>query len=220
MKAASFTAWFGYGFNWDLTVPPYFNTISKVKFKVLGANQGTRVQKFIKTAGAGDANMVMIDEFDVDMVKYYLLTVTAGGAPGTAQAHLQVYDALPDHGDRHHYYLPGSARVCQPGTWPQCLLGKRDPAGWRYLVCHGRGPGCQALQAAGYLNDSVPADPDPWGEAHTFVHGIGDYYTAFQSFEIDFSQFWRLGNIIDCRDRKARKVGKLVEPFHGRWHPV
>ena len=52
------------------------------------------------------------------------------------------------------------------------------------------------------LNNSVPADSDPFGEAHSFVHGIGDYYTAFQAFEIDFSQFWRLGNIIDCRDRK------------------
>ncbi len=61
------------------------------------------------------------------------------------------------------------------------------------------------------LNDSVPADADPFGEAHSFVHGIGDYYTAWQDFEIDFSQFWRLGNIIDCRDRKPGRVGKLVE---------
>ena len=53
----------------------------------------------------------------------------------------------------------------------------------------------------------MPADADPWGEAHTFVHGIGDYYTALQVFEIDFSQFWRLGNIIDCRDRKPGRWG-------------
>ena len=57
------------------------------------------------------------------------------------------------------------------------------------------------------LNDSVPADADPFGEAHSFVHGIGDYYTAWQNFEIDFSQFWRLGNIIDCRDRKPGRWG-------------
>ena len=63
-----------------------------MKFKALGANQGTRIQKFVKTAGAGDANMVSLTSYDVDMVKYYLLTVTSGGAPGVAQAHLQVYD--------------------------------------------------------------------------------------------------------------------------------
>jgi hypothetical protein len=57
------------------------------------------------------------------------------------------------------------------------------------------------------LNDSVPADTDPFGEAHSFVHGIGDYYTVWQDFEIDFSQFWRLGNIIDCRDRKPGRWG-------------
>ncbi len=33
-QGSSFSAWFGYGFNWDLT-PEYFNTISKVKFKTL-----------------------------------------------------------------------------------------------------------------------------------------------------------------------------------------
>ena len=57
------------------------------------------------------------------------------------------------------------------------------------------------------LNDSVPTDPDPWGEAHTFVHGLCDYYATYQNFEIDFSQFWRLGNIIDCRDRQPGRWG-------------
>ena len=87
-QGSAFSAWFGYGFNWDLT-PEYFNTISKVKFKAFGSNQGTRIQKFIKTAGAGDANLVLIDEYNVTRTNYYLITVTVAGAPGVAQANLQ-----------------------------------------------------------------------------------------------------------------------------------
>ena len=37
--------------------------------------------------------------------------------------------------------------------------------------------------------------------------GSVDYYPAFENFEIDFSQFWRSGNIIDCRDRKPGQWG-------------
>ena len=136
----TFSAWFGYGFNWDLT-PQYFNTISKLKFKAMGSNQSTRVQKFIKTAGAGNSNMVLIDEFDVATVKYYLITVGVAGAPGVAQANLQVYDPIFNHRDQRNNYLPGGARVRQPGARPESLLGRRDPAGRRCLVYHGRGAG-------------------------------------------------------------------------------
>ncbi len=52
-----------------------------------------------------------------------------------------------------------------------------------------------------------PDDTDPFGEAHTFVHAVCDYYPQYRTFEIDFSQFWRLGNIIDCRDRKPGRWG-------------
>ena len=197
----TFSAWFGYGFNWDLT-PQYFNTISKLKFKAMGSNQSTRVQKFIKTAGAGNSNMVLIDEFDVATVKYYLITVGVAGAPGVAQANLQVYDpfltietnetitcpAAPGFVNLGHglkaYWEGGTLQV---GDVWYITAGVQEVKPFKLLVT---------------LNDSVPADPDPFGEAHSFVHGIGDYYTALQSFEIDFSQFWRLGNIIDCRDRK------------------
>jgi hypothetical protein len=72
---SSFSAWFGYGFNWDLT-QEYFDTISKVKFKLRGSGEVTRVQKFIKTAGAGTSNMILIDGFTKAEVKYYLITVT------------------------------------------------------------------------------------------------------------------------------------------------
>jgi hypothetical protein len=205
-EGSGFTAWFGYGFSWDLT-PEYFNTISKLKFKALGANQSTRVQKFVKTAGAGDANMVVIDEFDVDMVKYYLLTVTTGGAPGVAQANLQVYDP--------YLTMETDTTITCPAEGGEVNLGHGIKAYWEsgtlavgdtwYITAGVQDIKPFKLQVI--LNDSVPADADPFGEAHTFVHGIGDYYTAMQSFEIDFSQFWRLGNIIDCRDRKPGKWG-------------
>ena len=205
-QGSSFSAWFGYGFNWDLT-PEYFNTISKVKFKAFGSNQSTRVQKFIKTAGAGDANLVLLDEYNTSGVKYYLLTVTQAGAPGVALANLKVYGpdlvnetdetitcpASPGYvnlGYNLKAYWEGG--ILQVGDVWYLTAGQQEIKPYKLLVT---------------LNDSVPADADPFGEAHSFVHGIGDYYTAFQDFEIDFSQFWRLGNIIDCRDRKRGQWG-------------
>ena len=69
------------------------------------------------------------------------------------------------------------------------------------------------------LNDSIPADPDPWGEAHSFVHGLCDYYATYQNFEIDFSQFWRLGNIIDCRDRRPGRWGNWSNHYFSTGTP-
>jgi hypothetical protein len=197
----TFSAWFGYGFNWDLT-PEHFNTISKVKFKALGSNQSTRVQKFIKTAGAGNSNLVLTDEYNTNGVKYYLITVTQAGVPGVAQANLKVYGpdlvnesdatitcpASPGYVNLGHnlkaYWEGGTLQV--DDTW-YLTAGQQEINPYKLLVT---------------LNNSIPSDSDPWGEGHSFVHSIGDYYTALQDFEIDFSQFWRLGNIIDCRDRK------------------
>ena len=57
------------------------------------------------------------------------------------------------------------------------------------------------------LNNSTPGNPDPFSEAHTFVHAIPDRFTELTPFEIPFSQFWRRGNIIDDRDRERATWG-------------
>ncbi len=201
-----FSAWCGYGFNWDLT-PQYFNTISQVKFKLRGAGQVSKLQKCIKTAGSGSANMVVIDEFAGSGAAYYLLAVTVGGAPGTAQASLKLYG--PD------LVLENDTTIACPGEGGYVNLGNGLKAYWEngtlavgdtwYLTCCSQE--IKPLKLHVNLNDSIPTDSDPWGEAHTFVHGIGDYYSAFHDFALDFSQFWRLGNIIDCRDRKPGHWG-------------
>ncbi len=91
-EGSGFSAWFGYGFNWDLRAK-YFNAISKVKFKVRGSGQITRVQRFIKSAGTGTANLVLVDGYELLRVQYYYLEVTQAGIPGVARLRLKVYDA-------------------------------------------------------------------------------------------------------------------------------
>ena len=211
-EGSTYSAWFGYGFNWDLT-QPYLNTISKVKFKVRGAAEITRVQKFIKTAGAGTANLIVVDGFELLTTKYYLLTVQTAGAPGTATLLLQRYDAELEL-ENDDGVNDGEIITSATSTGP-VQLGHGMEAYWEdgalavgdvwYITC-----GNQEIKPHRMLvtvNDSVPLDLDPWGETHTFVHGVCDYYPVYLDFEIDFSQFWRLGNIIDCRDRRAGRWG-------------
>lgn len=206
----SFSAWFGYGFNWDLT-KTYFEDISKVKFKLMGSGVVSRVQKFIKTGGTGTANMVLIDGFNLATVKYYQITVNKTGAPGTAEAELKVMGPNLVVESTETILCPTSSRPVQLGHglqayWEDGTLAFGDT--W-LITCGNQEKNPHRLMVS--LNNSIPTDPDPFGETHTFVHGIPDAYTSWQDFEIDFSQFWRLGNIIDCRDRKAGFWGNWSE---------
>ncbi len=202
-----FSAWFGYGFNWDLT-QRYFEDISKVRFKARGKGTVSRVQKFIKMAGSGTSDMVLVDGFNIATVRYYQVQVSEAGAPGTAKALLSVYgpDMQPLVVDTE-ILCPTSTAPVNLGHglqayWTDGTLAVGDT--WQ-ITCGNQEIRPHKLKVI--LNDSVPEDEDPFGEEHTFVHGIGDYYPSWQEFEIDFSQFWRLGNIIDCRDRKPGNWG-------------
>ena len=214
-EGPSFSAWFGYGFNWDLR-QVYFDTISRVMFKLRGTGAVSRVQRFIRTAGTGTADMILVDGFNPAVVRYFVITVTKAGAPGDATATLAVYDsdlnllndADPDDG------IDGETIICPSSTSP-VLLGHGLQGYWLdgtlavgdtwMITCGNQEIKPHRLQII--LNDSIPADDDPFGETHTFVHGIPDYWHEWQEFEIDFSQFWRLGNIIDCRDRRPGRWG-------------
>ncbi|MGQ9919855.1 MAG: LamG-like jellyroll fold domain-containing protein [Desulfobacca sp.] len=210
-----FAAWLGYGCNWDLT-QPYFAEINRVKFKLLGQGVGSRVQRFIKTAGSGTAALVLSDGFNLAEVRYYTITVTKTGSPGTAEAILAVHDSdlrlLNDVDPEDE--IDGETIVCPSSTAP-VHLGHGLHASWQdgtlvvgdtwLITCGNEEMKPHRLLCS--LNDSTPKNPEPWGEEHTFVHGIPDYWTSWQEFEIGFEQFWRLGNIIDCRDRKPGRWG-------------
>ncbi len=214
-RGPGFSAWFGFGFNWDLT-QQYFNTISKVRFKLRGKGAVSRVQRFIKTAGTGAAKMVLIDGFDLAQVRYYHITVTEAGPPGTARATLAVYDGNlrllndvdPDDG------IDGEEITCPSSTSP-VLLGHGLRAYWQdgdlavgdtwLITCGGQEIKPHRLLLS--LNNSKTTDADPFGETYSFVHGLPDHWTSWREFEIGFEQFWRLGNIIDCRDRKPGRWG-------------
>jgi len=209
-RGPAFSAWFGYGFNWDLT-QQYFSDISKVRFKLQGKGRVSRVQRFIKTAGTGTSDPVLIDGFSLAEVRYYEITVTKAGAPGTAEATLKVYE-------NDLQVLNEVTIVCPSSTSP-VNLGDGLQAYWQdgtlavgdvwMITCGNQEVKPHRLQVI--LNDSIPGDTDPFGETHTFVHAIPDYWTSWKEFEIDFSQFWRMGNIIDCRDRRPGRWGNWSE---------
>ncbi len=51
------------------------------------------------------------------------------------------------------------------------------------------------------LNDADRDDPDPWISEHTYVHAVPDRFAEATAYELPFTQFWRLDNIIDDADR-------------------
>jgi hypothetical protein len=198
----TYSAWWGYGFNWDLT-QTYFNTINAIKFKAKGACNTTKVQKFIRTAGTGNSTMILDDSnFAASELKYYCLTIDTGGSPGVATATVKVYG--PD------LKLESTTAITTPAMDNYINLGNGLKAKWQgdplaagdtwYVTVGSQEIYSHRLLIS--LNNSLPTDPDPWGTQNTFVHAIPDCYSDYQDFEIGFDQFWRLNNIIDCRDRK------------------
>lgn len=167
----------------------------------------SHVQKFLKAAGTGTAPLIVQDGFILATVKYFQLTVTAGGPPGLAKVLVQRFgaDMVPETEE-----AVTSATALQPldlgyGLKAYWLDGSLEVGDTWLLTCGNQEIRLHRLWVI--LNDSRPTDPEPFGEAHTYVHGLGDYYPDWQDFELDFSQFWRLGNLIDCRDRKPQAWG-------------
>ena len=73
------------------------------------------MQKFIKTAGAGNSKLVLMDEYKTSGLKYYFITVTQGGAPGVAQANLKVYGPDLVNETDSTITCRGCSWVCQLG---------------------------------------------------------------------------------------------------------
>jgi len=196
-----FSAWFGYGFNWDLS-QEYFNTISRVKFKLKTSGAVSRVYQSLKTGGTGTAAMILVDGLSQGNVTSVQITVTQGGAPGTAVALVERYGPGRQFVSEETIVCPASAQPVElcPGLaayWQEGTLAEGDT--W-LITCGNLELRPHRLQVI--LNNSRPTDADAYGPEHTFVHGLGDYYPNWGEFDLSLQQFWRLDNIIDCRDRR------------------
>jgi hypothetical protein len=209
-SATTFQAWWGYGMNWSLAVSPLAD-ISRVRFKLRGLAAGNRVHNICKTSNGGSATMVLKGTYNGSNPLNFVIQAQDTGEIGTARFRWsdnrgQSWNASncktggPDApvslgNGLEVFWEPGPGNDFVNGDFWTFTTGDPEIFPRRLLVV---------------LNDSAPGDADPWGPAHTFVHALPDRYGALTQFEIDFSQFKTIDNLIDDRDRRR--------PGWGSWY--
>lgn len=207
--STGFQAWWGYGLNWNLAQSP-LSTITKARFQLRGLAKTNKVHNILKV-GTGTAVLVVKGIFDGSSRTRFLLQAEGTGEIGavnfkwsnTNGASWQATgcktggkDAPASLGNGLEvYWEPGAGNDLVSGDYWSFTAGDPEVHPRRLLIT---------------LNDSTPGDADPWGPAHIFVYAVPDRYDALTQFELDFSQFKRIDNLIDDRDRRR--------PAWGSWY--
>jgi len=193
-------AWFGYGLDWALTDSP-FNEIDRVRFQLLGAADTRRLHHLSKV-GTGSAVLTLKGDYLREEKSRFVVQVQTTGAVGQAKFRWSRDGGLTwgasnlTTGDAQHpLALWGGVEVYWEGGQGTHLVAGD------YWTFWGGDPAVHPRRLAVILNDSNPTDSDPWGPAHTYVHAVPDRFAGMTGFEIPFSQFWRLDNVIDDGDR-------------------
>jgi len=201
-STTGFTAWWGYGMNWSLAQSPLAD-MSQVRLKLRGPGAANQVHNICKISSGGSATMVLKGIYSGSNRIRYVVWAETTGEIGTATFKWSDDGGITWHttgcktsgreqptslgNDLEVYWEAGSGNDFVAGDYWTFMAGDPEVHPRRLLVT---------------LNDSAPGDADEWGAAHTYVHGLPDRYTDLTQFEIDFSQFKRIDNIVDDRDRR------------------
>jgi hypothetical protein len=203
------SAWFGYGLDWSLEDSP-FKEIDRVRFQLQGMAETRRLHHLSKV-GSGSATLALKGDYLRPEEAWFVVQVQTTGSVGQAQFRWSRDRGLTWEGSglttgdaQHPLVLWGGVEVYWAGG-PGTHLVAGD-----YWTFRAGDPAVHPRRLAVVLNDSGAPDPDPWGPAHTYVHAIPDRFAGMTAFDLPFSQFWRLDNIIDDGDR--------VRANWGAWH--
>ena len=202
-------AWLGYGLDWSLGISP-FDGVDRVTFRLRGPGDTRRVHNLTKI-GSGSANLVISGDYTPQEKRKFVVQIETTGEVGQATCRWS-RDAGKTWeaggvvtGDREHpVSLWGGVQVYwESGQGTDLVAGD-------YWQFGGGDPAAHPRRLLVSLNDSTPADPDPWGPQHTYVHALPDRFTETTAFDLPFDQFWRRDNIIDDGDR--------VRAMWGAWY--
>jgi hypothetical protein len=193
-------AWFGYGLDWSLTGNP-FKAMDRLTFSVQGTSDTCHLHNVTKT-GSGSAVLVLLGDYTKQEKRQFAVRIETTGEVGSATFRWSkdggvtwVATGLVS-GDRQH-----------PVTLEEQLAVAWEAGGGNDLVAGdlwnfwGGEPAIHPRRLLVTLNDADPDDPAPFTPEHTYVHAIPDRFAEATAFDLPFSQFWRLDNIIDDVDR-------------------
>ena len=193
-------AWFGYGLDWSLTEAP-FNAMDRVSFTVQGNADTSRVHSISKI-GSGSATLVVLGDYARQEKRQFVVEIETTGEVGTATFRWSKdngatweADGLVSGDRQHPVNLEEQLAVAwESGAGTDLLAGDL----WNFW---GGEPAIHPRRLLVTLNDAERDDPNPWTPGHTYVHAIPDRFTEATAYDLPFSQFWRLDNIIDDADR-------------------
>ncbi|HAY23184.1 MAG TPA: hypothetical protein DCY27_13685 [Desulfobacterales bacterium] len=196
------SAWLGYGLNWDLGNPP-FNAIDRLFFSYYGNRCQTRVANCNFVSSGGTAELCLQEDYNEGQACVMLVIITKGGELGEAEFTFELYrmnGADPEM--KEEGLLTSHNRInLHYGVQVWWELGSTFVVGDYWCVTLGRVRSHpRRLQII--LNDSEPGACEAWGPEHTFVHALPDRYDRLTDFEIPFTSFWRLDNVIYDGDRR------------------
>ncbi|MFP3866872.1 MAG: LamG-like jellyroll fold domain-containing protein [Desulfobacteraceae bacterium] len=220
---SGFSAWWGYGMNWSLAESPFSN-IDQVRFRLRGDGTPSQIRnvakiKFPASGNTGSATLIIHDAYHHGDNLKYEIQITKAGDIGEAEFSWAVYDyqetqlehqtGVKTSGREMPIALSNGIRVYwEPGASNDFELNDY----WSFWAGD---PETHPRRLQVLLNDSQPEDVDPWGAAHTFVHALPDRFTELTQFAVNFSQFWRIDNIVDDRDRRRCQWGRWYYPGEG-----
>jgi hypothetical protein len=199
-------AWFGYGLDYVLTADP-FKAMDRVSFTLQGNADTSYLHNLIKI-GSGSATLVLLGDYATQEKREFVVEIETTGEVGVATFRWSkdagvtwAAEGLVS-GDRQHpvALLDQLAVAWEAGDSDDLVTGDR----WNFW---GGEPASHPRRLLVTMNDADPDDPDPWISAHTYVHAIPDRFVEATAFELPFSQFWRLDNIVDDPDRCPARLG-------------
>lgn len=199
-STSTFGAWWGYGLNWDLSLPA-FAGVNQVSFQLRTPVSETGVVNVVKQTYLGsNATLIVQDRGGVPSSHNIVIQITSTANIGTA-----TYQWSKDGGvtweatglvtgDKDHpANLIDNIYIWWEGT--SLVNGETWFFRTQEVMIHPR----RLLLT---LNDSTLSTPDPWTEAHTFYHALVDKYDTLTPVTIPFTQFWRRDNIVYDGDRR------------------
>jgi len=198
--------WWGYGFNWDLSLPPFSN-LSQVSFRLKTGSTTSKVHNIAKF-GSGSATLVVQGQFSSLELIRFVLYIETGGEVGAATFKYS-YDGGVTWAETgcltadanspadigyglKAYWIPGDGQDFYADDY------------WTFFAFD---PEWHPRRLKVVVNDSYPGESNEWGLEHQFFAGLPDKFSGLTDIVIPFDQFKSIDDLVYDGDRRVCTTG-------------